>query len=96
MCVMSVVEDYFNRRTIESYPWATILNHDAPTKQEFEALKKEVKELKKLLIAAKKFDKKTGQPDCDMADKAALIKKIAELVGVDLSDVLASGGEVGV
>jgi hypothetical protein len=57
------------------------------SKEEFEALKKEVEELKQLLKAAKKFDEETGQPDCHMDDKVEFIKKLAEYVGVDLEDI---------
>ncbi len=59
----------------------------AVSKEEFEALKKEVEELKQLLKAAKKFDEETGQPDCHMDDKVEFIKKLAEYVGVDLEDI---------
>lgn len=55
--------------------------------EEIEALRKEVEELKKLLLAAKKFDEKTGQPDCEMDEKVKLIKSIAKMVGVDMKDV---------
>lgn len=55
---------------------------------DFDALKKEVEELKKLLQAAKAYDKATGQPDCEMAEKVKLLKAVAKLVGVDLGDVL--------
>ena len=58
------------------------------SRNEFEALRKEVQELKKLLEAAKKFDQATGQPDCQMDEKVKLIKQIAKLVGVDLGGVL--------
>lgn len=51
------------------------------------ALRREVEELKKLLLAAKEFDKATGQPDCEMDKKVKLIKSIAKIVGVDLGDV---------
>lgn len=61
--------------------------HNGPTKEEFEALKKEMEELKKLLQAAKAFDEKTGQPHCEMDAKVQLIKDIAKLVGVDMGDV---------
>jgi len=57
------------------------------SKEEFDALKKEVEELKQLLKAAKKFDEETGQPDCHMDDKVDFIKKLAEFVGVDLEDI---------
>jgi hypothetical protein len=64
-----------------------IIDTSGVSKQEFEALKKEVEELKQLLKAAKKFDEETGQPDCHMDDKVDFIKKLAEYVGVDLEDI---------
>ena len=57
------------------------------SKEEFDALKKEVVELKRLLIAAKKFDDATGQPECENEAKIKLIKDIAKLVGVDMDSV---------
>jgi len=57
------------------------------SRQEFDALKAEVEELKKLLQAAKKFDDSTGQPHCEMDDKVELIKRIAKAVGVEMGDV---------
>ena len=54
---------------------------------EFDQLKAEMAELKKLLLAAQEFDKKTGQPNCEIDEKVAMIKKIAEMVGVDMSEV---------
>lgn len=56
-------------------------------KKEIEELRNEIKELKKLLKAAKEFDAKTGQSNCEMDDKVEFIRKIAELVGVDMNDV---------
>ena len=64
-----------------------VIDTSGVSKQEFEALKKEVEELKQLLKAAKKFDEETGQPDCHMDDKVEFIKKLAEYVGVDLEDI---------
>ena len=58
------------------------------SREEFEALKKEVEMLKELLIAAKEYDKKTNQPSCHKEEKVEIIRKVAELVGVDLKDVL--------
>lgn len=62
-----------------------------PTQAEFDALKKEVEELKKLLLAAKKFDEATGQPHCEMDEKVDFIKKLAKFVGVDMNDVFKQG-----
>jgi hypothetical protein len=59
-----------------------------PTPEEFDALKDEVKELRKLLQAAKEFDEATGQHDCEAEEKVRFIKDLAKFVGVDLSDVL--------
>lgn len=57
------------------------------SREEVEALRREIEELKKLLTAAKEFDKATGQPDCEMDEKVKMIKAIAKMVGVDLGNV---------
>lgn len=100
MCVVSNIGDYFKDNIPKRHPWVTPYTNPqwipsqtipvspGPTKEEFEALKKEVEALKELLKAAQIFDEKTDQPHCEHEDKIALIKKIAELVGVDLEDVL--------
>jgi hypothetical protein len=56
---------------------------------EFEALKRDVEQMKKELEVAKAQDIADGNPDCEMEDKVALLKKIADIVGVDLSTVFA-------
>jgi len=68
----------------ETYPPTLVLT---PTRQEFDALKAEMEELKKLLKAAKEFDEKTGQKDCEMDEKVEFIKQAAKFVGVDLNEV---------
>lgn len=60
----------------------------SPTRVEFEALKKEVEELKILLAAARRFDDNTGQPDCEQEEKVAFMKRLGEMLGVDMSEVL--------
>lgn len=57
------------------------------TREEFDALKAELESLKKLLAAAKQYDKETGQTDCEENEKIALFKRLAQLVGVDVSEV---------
>jgi 3-dehydroquinate dehydratase len=57
------------------------------SQEEIAKLRKEMEELKLLLLAAKRYDEQMGEPDCEMDDKVALIKKIAKLVGVDMKDV---------
>jgi hypothetical protein len=84
-------KEYWDRVHPLIYPQPNI--HPAPAstviqvgvgKEDFEALKKEVLELKELLKAAKKFDEATGQKDCEMEDKIDLMRRVAKLVGVDL------------
>lgn len=97
MCMVSNVGDGWAEKF--PYHWPQIppeppakiqLIQAGVSQAEFDALKKEVQELKKLLIAAKEFDKATGQPDCEMDDKVKLIKAIAKLVGVDMGDVFGN------
>jgi hypothetical protein len=91
MCAVSAVGGYWQQQlpTYPSYP--TIINNPSEvSKADFDALRREVEELKNLLMAAKKFDDATGQPDCEMDEKVALIKKIAAIVGVDLGDVFGN------
>jgi len=101
MCVVSMVGDHFNdkwwpnlepqipfnRSTITTEQLSAFL---APTRKEFDALKKEVEEMKKLLERAVEYDKKNNEPHCEIEDKVALLKKVAKLVGVSLEDIFPS------
>lgn len=58
------------------------------TRQEFDALKREVQEMKKLLERAHEYDKRTGQEDCHVDEKMATLRRIAEAVGIDIDEVL--------
>ncbi len=57
------------------------------SRKEFDDLKKEVEQLRDLLKKAQEFDKATNQPSCDNHDKLALIRGLAQALGVDLSDL---------
>ena len=91
MCTISMVgdgwRDQFPRRWPSVVPYVT--RHTPPeiSREEFDALKREVQELRELLLAAKKFDAATGQAGCEADEKVALIKAVAKMVGVDLADV---------
>lgn len=95
MCTVSMIGDYYGKDFPQKYPWYPLNPNPAvlpttvtvPSRAEFDALKKEVEELKELLKAAKKFDAATGQPDCEMDEKVKFIKKLAEFVGVDIKEV---------
>lgn len=43
--------------------------------------------MKQLLIKAKIYDEKNNEPNCEMEEKIILLKKVAELVGVNLEEV---------
>lgn len=59
------------------------------TREEFDALKRDVLEMKELLKRAKKYDEDNGEPDCEMEEKVALVRKVCELVGVNIDDILS-------
>lgn len=93
MCMVSNIGDVYGRKWKDYdppvFPPPSVIHVPVSevSRTEFEALRKEVLALKELLLAAKKFDEKTGQPDCEMGDKIAIIRKVAEAVGVNLDDV---------
>ncbi len=88
MCTISIVMDDWTRRHQELQPpMVTFWPPAGPSREEFDALKAEVESMKKLLIAAKLYDKETGQPDCESEDKIALFRKLAQMLGVDISEI---------
>jgi flagellar biosynthesis/type III secretory pathway ATPase len=91
MCAVSNVGDYYQRQWQQPQYQQFITNPVEVTRADFEALKREVMEMKDLLIKAKEIDVKTGQKDCEMEHKIALLKKMAEVVGISLEDVFHTG-----
>ena len=105
MYTVSMVGDDIRDRWGKRYPWIDptrtpgwptpqpqpIVVPSEVSRQEFDALKREVEDLKALLRRAKKYDEDNGEPDCEMDDKVELIKRVADLVGVDLSEIF--GGQ---
>src|SRR5690348_12357929 len=100
MCVVSAVGDYWQDQLPHKPYWPSVgpaINDPATilhliTRVEFDALKKDVEELKKLLLAAKRYDEAAGEPNCEMEEKIALIRKVADLVGVNVDDVFGRRG----
>lgn len=93
MCVYSMIGDHYNDKWKEQYPTVVgtgtgSINIYSVSREEFEELKKDVAEMKALLKRAKIYDEEHGEPDCQKDEKIALLRKMAELVGIDLEDVL--------
>ena len=86
MCSYSVIADDFMRQ----HRWVepAFSQPAGPTREEFERLRNDVEALKELLKAAKKYDAAVGHAECENDEKVALLKRIAELVGVDLGEAL--------
>lgn len=93
MCVTSMIGDYYQERydhhPLQPLTWINM--PPAVSRDEFDALRKDVEEMKELLKRAKDYDERTGQPDCEIEDKMAMLRRLADLLGVDLSSVIPAG-----
>ena len=89
MCVVSMVGDHYNDKFEKNYPnlWYNPLNSPPITRQEFDELKRDVKEMKELLKRAKKYDEDNNEPDCEIAEKFKKLQEIAKLVDIDLDEL---------
>lgn len=92
MCVVSMVGDHYRDKWTNDWPAVvqpmTVKLPPDITREEFDALKKEVKEMKALLKRAKEYDERNNEPDCEIEEKMALLRKVARMVGVDLDEVI--------
>ena len=89
MCAVSMISDDWLRRAPNLPGWDPFNNALKPqvTRDEFEALKKEIVELRELLSQAKKQDEEEGNPDCEMEDKIEILKRLGKAVGIDLEEI---------
>lgn len=98
MCMVSMIGDDWSRR--DRWPnWPPQIPFpdkspksipnipDRISRKEFEDLKKQVEQMKRELEAAKKQDDEEGNSECEMEEKVVILKKIAEAMSVDLSEV---------
>lgn len=104
MCVVSFIGDHYRDKWRPYHPLVPnnpFVPYSAPaapiqyttfsagvSQEEFDALKKEVLEMKELLKKAKIYDEKNDEPNCEVEDKMEFLRQVAKLVGVDLDDVI--------
>lgn len=103
MCVVSMVGDHYRDKWQREWPnlpgtqpvgpspLPAGLRHPEVTRAEFDALKRDVLEMKALLKRAKIYDEENGEPDCEIDEKMALLRRMADFVGVDLDEVIGTG-----
>ena len=95
MCVVSMVGDHYADKWRDWAPTPGIA-HPAPPqgvrRDEFDQFRRDVEEMKKLLKRAKEYDERNGEPDCEIDEKMALLRRVAEAVGVSLDDVIGKKG----
>jgi len=103
MCVVSMVGDHYNQKWNEpvykdlidritttktgTNTLATYMNWNLVTREEFDSLKKEVEEMKELLKRAVEYDERNNEPHCEIEEKVEVLKKVAELLEVNLDDI---------
>lgn len=98
MCVVSMISEHYQQKFPNSQPavspplqqgQSNSIVWDNGLRKDVYELKKELLEIKALLLKAKEYDLKTNQVDCEKEEKIVVLKRLAELVGVDLSDVFS-------
>ena len=83
-----MIGDHFNDKWKQPPYQQIFTNIPDVSRVEFEALKKEVEEMKALLKRAKEYDEKNNEPNCEIEEKMAMLRKFADAVGIDLDDVI--------
>ena len=85
MCVVSMVmehkwDEWYRRYpiTVPLPPWSV------PAPQPPMPTREEIEEFRRLLERAREYDKRTGQPDCEMEEKRQKLKELADLLGVKI------------
>lgn len=85
MCVYSMIGDHFNDKWQPiQQPFQTYIQ--GVSQQEFDKLKDEVLEMKKLLERAIKYDKEHNEPSCQTEEKVKLLKEMAKVFGIELPE----------
>lgn len=85
MCVVSMVTDHFTDRwTSPLYQPRYIRPGLPPLPPQRQITLEEIDEFHKLLERAREYDRRTGQPDCELAEKKAKLQRLAQELGVTI------------
>ena len=107
MCVVSFIGDAYKKHFDDNLwqPWRVAPYGDMPdnktepapavSKKDFDELKAKVEEMLEMLKAARAYDIATGQKDCQMEDKMEMLRRVCEVVGLDLTNIVFKDGESG-
>ncbi len=88
MCTVSMIGDHYSHKWGQPDYQHLFTNIPQINRAEFDALKKEVEEMKALLKRAKIYDEQNNEPHCEMDEKMAMLRKFSEAVGINLDDIL--------
>lgn len=82
MCVVSMIVDHYTNKWTEK--WHEQQSTLEPIPLVSPITQEEVDEFRRLLQRAREYDKRTGQPDCELDEKRHVLKKLAEQLGVEI------------
>lgn len=99
MCTLSMVMDHYNDSW--SRRWQQQKTQEQMQAEMNEAMRRlqglmhpkpivtqqEVDEFHRLLDRAREYDRKMGQPDCELAEKRESLSKLATLLGIEITFV---------
>lgn len=78
---------YIPPTSVSPHTITKLFSPTPPSREEFNKLKADVEALRELLKAAKIYDEKTGQKDCEADEKVEFIKLLAKYLDVDMKGV---------
>ena len=102
MCAVSAMIDNWKTNALPEFPFQVMPQAVPPyrtpnafevrgvgnvSREEFEKLKQDFEAFKALLLAAKEYDKTTNQPNCEVEEKVLLVRKVADMLGVNVDEV---------
>jgi hypothetical protein len=87
MCVVSMVMEHYTEKWDRLIPRDPFFPLRVPLTPPIPApaiTPAEIEEFHVLLARAREYDRKHNQPDCELAEKKAVLQKIAEALGVPI------------